>query len=186
MATIYKTDADAVAMAYLRNNVNGAINPFHSAWLPAYVNTGMIGAFSTDPSQAHPSVDGHLANSTLADQSLRQAVIDLGLYYGWIARAHYGLIVTDANGNVSYAGEGIGYFVLNTAAPGAQDHFNSVANALTGLPFLQGRPPVYQELINQYTFAWNTIWNLKDNIQPDLAICHSSCHSSCHGSRGRR
>lgn len=183
----YRTDVDAVAQAYVRNNVNGAINPYRSDWAPGYTNTGLLGTISQDPSQAHPSSDGHLSTNgnTMVTNQVRQAMIDLGNYYGWIAKGHYGLQSTDQSGNSYMQYEGYGYFVFNGAAPGAPDHAARVSADLNTAGTMNGTIQ-YAQLTNFYNFAWGILNSRKDDLQVELTVCHSSCHTSCHGSRGRR
>ena len=183
----YRTDVDAVAQAYVRNNVNGAINPYRSDWAPGYVNMGLVGWISQDPNPAHPSWNGELSTNgnTMMTNQVRQAMIDLGVYYAWIAKGHYGLQTSNQSGAQPLQYEGYGYFVFNSAAPGAGDHSNRVYSDLQTAGTMNGTIQ-YAQLTNFYQFCWNIIWNRKDDLLVDLTVCHSSCHSSCHGSRGRR
>lgn len=168
-------------MGYVRNRVNGNINPYHSGWAPAWVDMSRVGNFSQDPLEAHPStwLQGFILGS-----DFRLVVTWLGIYYGWIAKGHYGLLTTLGFISVIQF-EGTSYFVLNGNAPGAIDHYNGlVANInQAGVP---GGPVRYQSILDWYDFVWNTINNRKEDLTADLVVCHSSCHLSCHGSRGRR
>ena len=178
---IYRTDVDAIAAAYVKNRVNGNINPYHSGWAPAWVDMSRVGAFSGDPNESHPS--WYLSGPVRGD-TFRQQVVNLGVYYGWIAKGHYGLLTTLGFITVIQF-EGTSYFVLNGNAGGAIDHYNSYVNNIyqAGIP---GGPIRYQSIIDWYDFVWNTLNNHKEDLVADLVVCHSSCHLSCHGSRGRR
>lgn len=89
MANTFKTDVDALATAYLKNRVNGNINPFHSGWFPSYANTAYLAGFSSDPSLSRPSSG---FSSTMVGAEVRNAVLGLAHGYSNIVRGKYGLI----------------------------------------------------------------------------------------------
>lgn len=178
---IFRTDVDDIAYNYLRGRVNGAINPHHSAWAPAWVEMSRVGNFAYDPAEGHPSWNLY---GSINGAQFRDLMIRMGQYYGWIARGHYGLLTTVGFISVIQF-EGWAYFVLNGNAPGAADHWNRVNNDLNTAGGLGGAVQ-YGQAVSFYDFAWNIINGRKDDMEADLVVCHSSCHLSCHGSRGRR
>lgn len=179
-----KTDVDAVAQGYLRNNVNAYINPYHSLWYPGYVNTAHLEAFTTAPELAVPSQNTLLNETQLRGSQVRAAIIQLGNYYSRVTRGYYGLLNT-SGASTSYTFSGTGYFSIKNTSPGMGSKIQNVVNALNAIPAINGTLQ-YAQLTNNYSSAWSIIYNSRDELTVDLTVCHSSCHSSCHGSRGRR
>lgn len=91
MANTFRTDVDYLASAYLKNRVNGNINPFHSGWYPNYVNTGYLAWFNSDPWQSRP---GSGFNPNMYANEVRNSVLALADTYSNIVVGRYGLIVT--------------------------------------------------------------------------------------------
>lgn len=190
MATAFRTDLDSVALSYLKNQVNGNINPYNALWVPAYCQTAPLANFSRDPYESHPSLS-IAADTPMNFMQLRAVMMALGEYYAWIAKGHYGLLTTrytSPTGPItrSYQFEGRVYFYFNNTAPGAAAlHANNMAQMESTVPVVVGNTE-FEIIQVMYTAMWNVVNNNKDGLEVDLTVCHSSCHTSCHGSRGRR
>lgn len=186
MASTFRTDVDSLATAYLKNRVNSQIAPSGASFAPAYTNTVFLQEFSADPFESHPSQIIPLGQIMSGDQ-LQRIIIDLGKYYAWIARGHYGILTTTAT-TTRYDFEGWRSFFFNNISPVIQGHHDDVVAKVTAavnVQTLSGKITLLR-IQQMYDAIWNVINNNKDNVEVDLTVCHSSCHVSCHGSRGRR
>lgn len=101
MANISRAELNNIAAGYLRDRVNGNINPFHAGWYPGNTNAGLLGGFSGAPAESYP---GNYANYHVEGANARQLAINLGNYYARIVRGRYGMIRTgysDFTGDVA-------------------------------------------------------------------------------------
>lgn len=99
MAIISRAELNNIAAGYLRDRVNGNINPFHSGWYPGNTNAGLLDYFSGAPAESYP---GNYANAKVEGANARQLAINLGNYYARIVRGRYGMIRT---GYSDFAGD---------------------------------------------------------------------------------
>lgn len=186
MPTAFRTDVDTLAAAYLKNRVNNNIAPAGASFAPAYTNTAYLTEYSTDPYVSHPSQIIPFEQVMSGDQ-LQRIIIELGKYYSWIARGHYGILTTTATIR-RYDFEGWRSFYFNDLSAEIRAHAANVESQVVNAVNQQtlSGPTILARIQQMYDAIWDVINNNKDNVTMDLTVCHSSCHVSCHGSRGRR
>jgi hypothetical protein len=178
MVTIYKTDMDPSAQAYLTNSVNNILRPYTSGSAPPYTNTGKLTDYPRQPAHSWPS--RYLSGAVNA-QKLKELMIALASNYSMLGRGTWGLHNTDLEKNTTWISN-TGHSVFALAGVN-----NGIAGAAAGAPLPTIPSPInHARASDIYGYGWNALQAACSGVHVDLTVCHSSCHISCHGSRGRR